>query len=70
MLSGNWALFCPADAAAWAAARRVAAGRVVNGYGRDDYVLAVLARVSGANWRVAGLSPVDVPGVDLGGERL
>ena len=54
----------PADAAAWAAARRVAAGRVVNGYGRDDYVLAVLARVSGANWRVAGLSPVDVPGVE------
>ena len=54
----------PADPAPWAAARRVAAGRVVNGYGTNDYVLAVLARVSGANWGVAGLRPVDVAGVE------
>ena len=54
----------PADAAPWAAARRIVAGRLVNGYGKDDYVLAVLARVSGVNWGVAGLRTVDVPGVE------
>ncbi|KAI0637008.1 DUF726-domain-containing protein [Trametes polyzona] len=53
-----------ADRAQWAAVRRVAAGRVVNGYGKDDYVLAVLARVSGLNWGVAGLQPVEVQGVE------
>ncbi|KAI0780973.1 DUF726-domain-containing protein [Trametes elegans] len=53
-----------ADPAQWAALRRVAAGRVVNGYGKDDYVLAVLARVSGLNWGVAGLQPVEVQGVE------
>ncbi|OJT06136.1 hypothetical protein TRAPUB_3071 [Trametes pubescens] len=54
----------PVDRAQWAAVRRVAAGRVVNGYGSDDYVLAVLARVSGMNWGVAGLQPVEVQGVE------
>ncbi|KAI0664843.1 DUF726-domain-containing protein [Cubamyces menziesii] len=52
------------DRAQWAAVRRVAAGRVVNGYGSNDYVLAVLARVSGMNWGVAGLEPVEVQGVE------
>lgn len=54
----------PVDRAQWAAVRRVAAGRVVNAYGSDDYVLAVLARVSGMNWGVAGLQPVEVQGVE------
>ncbi|KAH9854179.1 DUF726-domain-containing protein [Lenzites betulinus] len=54
----------PTDPAQWAALRRVAAGRVVNGYGANDYVLAVLARVSGMNWGVAGLQAVDVQGVE------
>ncbi|KAI0273337.1 hypothetical protein BC834DRAFT_990554 [Gloeopeniophorella convolvens] len=49
---------------AWAAARRVVAGRLVNAYARDDYVLAVLARVSGMAWGVAGLAPVEVVGVE------
>ncbi|KAH9946142.1 DUF726-domain-containing protein [Epithele typhae] len=52
------------DSARWAAARRVVAGRFVNGYGADDYVLAVLARVSGAGWNVAGLRPVEMQGVE------
>ncbi|KAI0374855.1 DUF726-domain-containing protein [Pilatotrama ljubarskyi] len=52
------------DRAQWAAIRRLAAGRVVNGYGSDDYVLAVLARVSGMNWGVAGLEPVELQGVE------
>jgi hypothetical protein len=37
----------------------------VNGYSNDDYILAVLSRVSEASWKVAGLHPVEgVPGID------
>lgn len=54
----------PADEGAWAAARRVVSGRLVNGYAREDYILAVLARVSGLSWGVAGLQPVEVQGVE------
>jgi len=50
---------------AWASVRRVVAGRLVNGYSTDDYVLAVLSRASDLNWQVAGLGPVDeVMGVE------
>ncbi|OCH95558.1 DUF726-domain-containing protein [Obba rivulosa] len=52
------------DEAAWAAVRRVVAGRLVNGYGSNDYVLAVLSRVSDVRWGVAGLQPVQVKGVE------
>ncbi|KAI8998667.1 DUF726-domain-containing protein [Trametes punicea] len=52
------------DRTQWAAVRRVVAGRVVNGYGRNDYILAILARVTGMNWGVAGLEPVEVQGVE------
>ncbi|KAJ7271900.1 DUF726-domain-containing protein [Mycena haematopus] len=52
------------DAAAWASIRRLASGRVVNGYSQDDYVLAVLSRLSNISWGVAGLQPVDVMGVE------
>ncbi|KAF7973409.1 hypothetical protein HWV62_15207 [Athelia sp. TMB] len=54
----------PADAGAWAAARRVVGGRLVNGYARRDYVLAVLARAGGGVWEVAGLQGVEVRGVE------
>ncbi|GJE95146.1 hypothetical protein PsYK624_113270 [Phanerochaete sordida] len=54
----------PADEAQWAAARRVVAGRLVNGYATQDYVLAVLARVSHMSWGMAGLQPVMVQGVE------
>ncbi|KAI1787243.1 hypothetical protein LXA43DRAFT_853266, partial [Ganoderma leucocontextum] len=47
----------PVDRTQWAAIRRVVSGRLVNGYGKDDYVLAVLARASGMSWDVAGLAP-------------
>jgi pimeloyl-ACP methyl ester carboxylesterase len=53
-----------ADPKIWARIRRVTAGRVVNGYASDDYVLAVLSRASDASWRVAGLGAVDVQGVE------
>lgn len=54
----------PADRTQWAAIRRVVSGRLVNGYGKDDYVLAVLARASGMSWDVAGLTPVELQGVE------
>ncbi|KAF4578846.1 hypothetical protein EYR40_000995 [Pleurotus pulmonarius] len=54
----------PTDDVAWTAARRLIAGRLVNGYASDDYVLAVLSRVSDVNWSVSGLQPVDVMGVE------
>ncbi|KAI0721123.1 hypothetical protein C8T65DRAFT_692583 [Cerioporus squamosus] len=53
-----------ADPSQWAAIRRVVAGRVVNGYGKDDYILAVLSRVSDMNWNVAGMGPVELQGVE------
>lgn len=54
----------PADERAWASARRVVSGRLVNGYAAQDYILAVLARVSEMSWGVAGLQPVNVQGVE------
>ncbi|KAJ2934939.1 hypothetical protein H1R20_g2173, partial [Candolleomyces eurysporus] len=54
----------PADRDEWAKIRRVVAGRVVNGYSDNDYVLAVLSRAADARWNVAGLEPVDVKGVE------
>ncbi|KAJ3476080.1 hypothetical protein NLI96_g11405 [Meripilus lineatus] len=54
----------PLNAQAWVSARRVVAGRLVNGYGKDDYILAILSRVSEGSWGVAGLAEVPVPGVD------
>ncbi|RDX56805.1 DUF726-domain-containing protein [Lentinus brumalis] len=53
-----------ADPSQWAAIRRVVAGRVVNGYSKNDYVLAVLSRVSDMNWNVAGMGPIELRGVE------
>lgn len=52
------------DERAWTAVRRVVAGRLVNGYGSRDSVLAVLSRMSSASWKVAGLQAVEVQGVE------
>jgi len=54
----------PSDETTWSAARRVVSGRLVNGYGSNDYILAVLSRVSDVSWSVAGLGPVAVKGVE------
>ncbi|KAJ7172352.1 DUF726-domain-containing protein [Mycena filopes] len=54
----------PTDVVPWASIRRLVSGRVVNGYSEDDYVLAVLSRLSHISWGVAGLKPVDVAGVE------
>ena len=52
------------DQGTWAAARRLIAGRFVNGYSSNDYVLAVLSRASNVTWDVAGLEPVGVKDVE------
>ncbi|KAK0463993.1 DUF726-domain-containing protein [Desarmillaria tabescens] len=52
------------DQATWASIRRLVSGRLVNGYSTNDYVLAVLSRVSSVTWNVAGLHSVDVMGVE------
>ncbi|KAF7294835.1 hypothetical protein MIND_01021400 [Mycena indigotica] len=52
------------DIAAWTSMRRLVSGRLVNGYSQDDYVLAVLCRLSSVSWGVAGMQSVDVLGVE------
>jgi Protein of unknown function (DUF726) len=54
----------PIDESTWSAVRRVVCGRLVNGYAKEDYVLAVLSRASSASWGVAGLEAVQVKGVE------
>jgi len=53
-----------ADPEKWVGVRRVVSGRLVNGYSNDDYVLAVLSRMSDTTWKVAGLESVDVQGIE------
>ncbi|KAJ3775427.1 DUF726-domain-containing protein [Lentinula raphanica] len=52
------------DPALWSSVRRVVTGRLINGYASQDYVLAVLSRATDVTWKVAGLHPVDVQGVE------
>ena len=54
----------PLNTQSWASARRVVAGRLVNGYGTDDYILAILSRVSDGSWGVSGLGEVPVQGIE------
>ncbi|KAA8915006.1 hypothetical protein FN846DRAFT_924394 [Sphaerosporella brunnea] len=53
----------PADADTWRKMRAVVAGRVVNVFSGQDYVLAFLYRTSKIQFGVAGLQKVEVPGV-------
>jgi hypothetical protein len=59
-----YGLPAPTDTKTWAGVRRTVAGRLVNGYCEQDYVLAILSRASDASWGVAGLQPVEVKGVE------
>jgi hypothetical protein len=53
-----------ADPDTWASVRRLVTGRLVNGYSNDDYILAILSRASQASWKIAGLHPVEVQGIE------
>jgi len=53
----------------WAAIRRIASGRVVNGYCEEDWVLGVLGRATSdgglkGNFNIAGMKPVELQGVE------
>lgn len=55
----------PSDAAHWRAMRSVVAGRLVNVYSENDYILAFLYRTSSIQYGVAGLQEArDVPGIE------
>jgi hypothetical protein len=55
----------PSDAAAWRAMRSVVAGRLVNVYSENDYILAFLYRTSSIQYGVAGLQAAqDVKGIE------
>jgi hypothetical protein len=60
-------LGCPApsDSADWRKMRSVVAGRLVNVYSENDYILAFLYRASSIQYGVAGLAPAEyVKGVE------
>lgn len=57
------------DVASWEKVRAVVSGRLVNGWvePEEDYVLAILSRatmLAEGSWEVAGLTPVQVKGVE------
>ncbi|KIX99791.1 uncharacterized protein Z520_04427 [Fonsecaea multimorphosa CBS 102226] len=55
----------PSDEAQWRAMRSVVAGRLVNVYSRQDYILAFLYRTSSAQISIAGLQDIEgVSGVE------
>lgn len=49
----------PADAMEWRKIRNVVAGRVVNVFSTNDYILALLYRTSSIQYGVAGLQKVE-----------
>jgi hypothetical protein len=54
---------CPSDSSVWRAMRSVVAGRLVNVYSENDYILAFLYRTSSIQFGVAGLQEIEVMGV-------
>ncbi|KDO19864.1 hypothetical protein SPRG_21471 [Saprolegnia parasitica CBS 223.65] len=54
----------PVVEADWASARKVVAGRLVNGYSENDWMLAVMYRYQGWALDSAGISPIEVHGVE------
>ncbi|XP_015933925.1 uncharacterized protein LOC107460110 [Arachis duranensis] len=48
----------------WEAARKMVAGRFVNAYSKNDWTLGVTFRASLLSQGLAGIQPVDVPGME------
>ncbi|CAL0311475.1 unnamed protein product [Lupinus luteus] len=47
----------------WEAARKMVAGRFVNAYSRNDWMLGVAFRASLLSQGLSGIQPVDIPGI-------
>ncbi|XP_027360243.1 transmembrane and coiled-coil domain-containing protein 4-like [Abrus precatorius] len=47
----------------WEAARKMVAGRFINAYSRNDWMLGVAFRASLLSQGLAGIQPVDIPGI-------
>ncbi|CAJ2635704.1 transmembrane and coiled-coil domain-containing protein 4-like [Trifolium pratense] len=47
----------------WEAARKMVAGRFINAYSRNDWMLGVAFRASLLTKGLAGIEPVDIPGI-------
>ncbi|PNY11601.1 transmembrane and coiled-coil domain-containing protein 4 [Trifolium pratense] len=47
----------------WEAARKVVAGRFINAYSRTDWMLGVAFRASLLTQGLAGIQPIDIPGI-------
>lgn len=60
---------CPSEIRVWTAMKSVVAGRLINVYSRNDYLLGFLYRTCAWNFGVAGLQPIEgiprVENVDL-----
>jgi hypothetical protein len=52
------------DKATWESVRKVVAGRFVNGFSKNDWVLGVVYRANFMTHRLAGLEPVNFPGIE------
>ncbi|KAK1423578.1 hypothetical protein QVD17_18882 [Tagetes erecta] len=48
----------------WEAARKVVSGRMINAYSTNDWTLGVAFRASLLSQGLAGIQPVDVPGIE------
>ncbi|GAB2279483.1 hypothetical protein Dimus_014122 [Dionaea muscipula] len=48
----------------WEAARKTVAGRFINVYSRNDWILGVAFRASMLTQGLAGIQPIDVPGIE------
>ncbi|GBG88156.1 hypothetical protein CBR_g46645 [Chara braunii] len=54
----------PIDEKRWQAVREIVAGRFVNGYSSNDWNLGIVYRASILTHDLAGVTPVEVPGVE------
>ncbi|KAI5059282.1 hypothetical protein GOP47_0025601 [Adiantum capillus-veneris] len=52
------------DTQRWKTVRQVVAGRFINAYSTNDWLLAVVYRASLMSQGIAGIQPVDVPGIE------
>lgn len=48
----------------WASARSMVAGRLINGYSENDWMLAIMYRYQGWALNSAGIGSLDIPGVE------